>query len=166
MKYLIALLFLVASHGIAHSQAFDGITDGKVFLGYTNLGGNSTLDLQLDYGLGDWFSAGAQVTHLLLPADKTPSYTFSEKTNLTFFGRVHFSGIFTMPSKFTPYAGVDIGLNGLGVHAGAKYNFGERWGVYVQTLQGLLRYGETDDIRSTLFSKKWGASLGITYNLF
>lgn len=166
MKFILFLLCLVASYGTARSQAFDGVSDDKLFLGYANLGGKSAIDFQYDRGLGDWISAGGQVTYLFLPKKDGQSYTLPERANLTVFCRVHFAGIFTMPSQFSPYAGIDLSVHTFGMHGGVKYNFSERWGVYAQAQQGLCRLWGDENIWGNFFDRKFGVSLGITYNIF
>ena len=66
MKKIITLtIALLGAQFSSYSQAYDGYNDFKIFLGYVNVGGNSGIEYQNDYGRSDLFSWGTQVTYLI-----------------------------------------------------------------------------------------------------
>ena len=80
----------------------------------------------------------------------------------------HFQEICHLPSNFDFYAGPNISVRRyVGAMAGARYNFGEVVGAYVQGYYNIAKVLKLNDEKdNTPMSKKWGVSVGLTFNLF
>ena len=137
MKKTITLtLALLGVQLSSYSQAYDGYHDFKIFLGYSNVGGKYGVDFQLDKGLSDLVSYGANFTFLIKPDERETTdnvdNTFKkfDSFDIGAFFRFHFSESLNLSEKVDPYLGVDVSLRSIGAHAGIKYNFSETIGVY------------------------------------
>ena len=169
---IIILFFLIQFQSKA--QAYDGVIDKKVIAGYTLVGDKSGMELKYDIGLSDLVSIGVGITHLFF-ATPTPADTpenieyFIEKSDFGAFLNFHiFQKLISAP-QVDLYAGPDITFKSLGIHAGIKYNFSERFGLYFQASQSYSNslYGVGDATDHTLnhFGKQFSIATGLTINL-
>lgn len=182
-KNVLILLFVLSFAQNVKGQAYDGQGDFKIFGGYTNVGGKSGVDIQIDFGLGDLVSLGLKLTTLIKPDDREVLDSFditfqkAEAIDYGSFVRFHFSEPLNLSEKLDPYLGFDITFKSLGPHIGFKYNFSEYVGTYVHYSQSISTsltgdhvvngdtYGHyTDNIN--YFGNKAGISFGLTVNIF
>jgi len=169
---IIILFFLVQFQ--SNAQAYDGVIDRKVIAGYTLVGDKSGMELKYDMGLCDLVSLGVGITHLFF-ATPTPADTpdkieyFIEKSDFGAFLNFHvFQKLISAP-EIDLYAGPDLTFKSLGIHAGIKYNFSERFGLYFQASQSfsnsLFGLGDATDNPSNHFGKKFSIATGLTINM-
>jgi hypothetical protein len=169
---IIILFFLVQIQSKA--QAYDGAIDRKTIVGYTLVGDKSGMELKYDMGLSDLVSLGVGITHLFF-ATPTPADTpdkieyFIEKSDFGAFLSFHlFQKLIHVP-KIDIYAGPDLTFKSMAIHAGIKYNFSERFGLYFQASQSfsnsLYGLGGSTDDSSNHFGKKFTIATGLTINM-
>jgi len=169
---IIILFFLIQFQSKA--QAYDGVIDRKVIAGYTLVGDKSGMELKYDMGLSDLLSLGVGITHLFFttptPTDESDKIEyFIEKSDFGAFLNFHmFQKLINAP-EIDVYAGPDLTFKSLGIHAGIKYNFSERFGLYFQASQSfsnsLFGLGDATDNPSNHFGKKFSIATGLTINL-
>jgi hypothetical protein len=173
LRILTLILFLLIQYQ-SIAQAYDGGIDRKAIIGYTHVGDNSGMELKYDCGLSDLLSVGVGYTYLFfdtpVPADTQDKYTyFVEKSDFGLFLNFHLFQKQINTPEIDVYAGPDVTFKSLGIHAGVKYNFSERIGVYFQALQSFSNslYGVGDSSIGTtnLFGKQFAISTGFTINL-
>ncbi len=177
MKKLVlisALLFTSLYSTQCMAQAYDGKGDNKIFLGYTNIKGCSGAEWRLDSGMGDLFSMGFNATYLFIKIEPVSEDEGSDKfdkifknIDLGFLLNFHLSVPLNMNEKIDPYFGLVLNLKSAGLHAGVKYNFTERFGVYMQLTDSFIFAitGKSISWNESHFGKYIGVSGGITYNL-
>lgn len=170
MKIILSLfVFFVVGVNQLNAQAFDGLDDYKVFIGYMNLEGKSGLEVAYDYGLNDILSTGGYVKYALVDDievsdDVKVKLDGLDKFDLGVFIRAHLSEPLSMSTKIDPYLGGELSLKVIGAHAGVKYNFGEVLGVYGQvtrSFSGFILDEENSDFIN-IYAKKTIISGGIT----
>ncbi|WKW45769.1 hypothetical protein P3875_08210 [Myroides sp. JBRI-B21084] len=178
-KSIIAFFAFLGVQSGAFAQAYDGYGDLKVFLGYTNIGGNSGIEYQNNLGVNDLFSWGTQVTYLFSTKEKEAvgienGFKFIDKIDVGCFLRFHFLETLKLPKNVDVFLGGDASVHSLGVHTGFKYNFTEKIGVYGMYKQGLssimgesfsLSEDENGNPIPDFFAKKAAISVGITINM-
>lgn len=180
MKKIITLtIALLGVQFSSYSQAYDGYNDFKIFLGYVNVGGNSGIEYQNDYGRSDLFSWGTQAT-LLLNTGKSDAVGYEKTFNFldSFDGggfvRFHFRETLNLRENVDTYLGADFTVRSLGAHAGLKYNFSDVVGFYAMykqsfapVLKGDISLSEDSNGEPipSFFAKKAALSVGITFNL-
>ncbi len=150
------------------AQAFDADYDFKIFAGYLNKGGKSGVLLGAEYGRSRFFSFGCFAQALFnVKNDDGEKMEFISCTELNFRCNFHWTDVFHLPSNFDIYTGINTGLRAVGLQGGIRYNFSERFGLYGEVQQPLMRTFVSDDkdFYNKLFSKKFGFSVGFTINL-
>lgn len=172
----ICMLFSTISTKL-FAQAYNGITDVKLFLGYAHMNGNSVAELQLDEGRSDLFSYGFKMNLVVSNnVDPKPGPIVSEsniinRTDLSLYGRFHLAPTFGMSEKTDPYLGVDFSFRMPGLHAGFKYFFSETFGIYLQGSGNFFAmFVDPDEldkkgIYSSYYDVKSSLSGGIVINL-
>lgn len=171
---IIAITFLLIRTEIK-AQAYDGRIDRKLFLGYTNVGGNSGAEIKFEYGMKDWLSSGADFRYLFIETPPTSdqiekSGYFFQKSDFGIFLNFHPLQTIKKSTKFDVYIGPYASLKSIGLQLGAKYNFTERIGVYVNGIQSFGNSffgigGEPDDFVNH-FGKKTYVSVGFSLNVY
>lgn len=173
----IALLSLQFS---SYSQAYDGYNDNKIFLGYTNVGGNSGIEYQIDFGVNDLYSWGLQATYLIdTKVDNAgvgyeKGFKFLDSADAGIFIRFHFLEALKLPKNVDLYLGGDLTTKSLGAHTGFKYNISNIIGFYAMYKQSFapvlkgditLSQDTNGDPIPSFFAKKAALSAGVTFNL-
>lgn len=181
MKKTITLtIALLGVHFLSHAQRHNGYLDYKVFLGYTNVGGNSGVEYQNNFRRSELFSWGTQFTLLFNANDKSDAESF-EKTFKFLDGcdgggyvRFHFTEALNLRENVDPYLGADFTVRSLGAHAGIRYSFSEIVGVYAMYKQsfsssfmGDTKLSENEgEYTPSYFGKKAALSIGVTFRLY
>ncbi len=181
MKKIITLtIALLGAHFSSYSQAYDGYNDFKIFLGYVNVGGNSGIEYQNDYGRSDLFSWGTQVTYLINTKIDNDGegfekgFKFLDSFDGGGFARFHFREALNLREDVDTYLGADFTVRSLGAHAGFKYNISDVIGFYAMYKQSFVPLLKGDISLSedrngypieSFFAKKAALSVGITFNL-
>jgi hypothetical protein len=173
---ILALLSAFFSPVLLKAQAYDGQNENKVYLGYTNIGGGSGIELRADHGRGDIFSMGFNVTYLFYKIPSIGEYDSYDKVDyilenfdVGMLMNFHLSAPLHMDEKIDPYVGIFLNLKSAGLHGGCKYNFSERLGVYAQLAQSFttsLTGPVTNTGNDTRYGKNTILSAGITFNIF
>ena len=95
-----------------HAQAFDGDSDRKFFLGYTNVGGKNGVELGYENGINDYLSYGAKYAFIVDKSvesnDDGP--TFYDNSDLGFYLNFHLMEPLKLPDNFDIYMGPVISL--------------------------------------------------------
>lgn len=177
MKKIIFITVLVSIVLFAtrvHAQAYDSENENKVFLGYSNIRGGSGIELRVDHGRGDIFSMGFNATYLFFKIEQTVdddefdkfSYVM-ENLDLGALFNFHLSPALNMEENIDPYLGIFVNLKSIGLHAGCKYNFSERWGIYAQLAKSFSKslYSVSQSGNELHYSNYFGVSAGVTYNI-
>lgn len=178
-KSIIAFCTFLGVQSAAFAQAYDGYGDLKVFLGYTNIAGNSGIEYQNNLGVNDLFSWGSQATYLFSTKEKGAGdfekrFKFLDSFDVGFFLRFHFLETLKLPKNVDVFLGGDFSVHSLGVHSGFKYNFTDKIGIYGMYKQGLssvfgqnmsLSEDENGNPIPDFFAKKGALSVGITINM-
>ncbi len=169
--------FQFVSH--AQAQAYDGYNDIKMFLGYTNIGGNSGVEYQTDKGVNDLYSWGVQAVYLFdTKVDNEgvgyeKGFKFLDSFDGGIFIRFHFLQALQLPENFDLYLGGDLTIKSLGAHTGVKYNISKTIGFYAMYKQSFAPLLKGDITLSedrngepipSFFAKKAALSVGITFN--
>lgn len=181
MKKTITLtLVLLGIHFSSYSQAYDGYYDLKIFLGYVNVGGNSGIEYQNDFGVNDLFSWGTQATYLInTKVDNDgvgyeKQFKFLDSFDGGSFVRFHFREALNLRENVDTYLGADFTVRSLGAHAGFKYNISNVIGFYAMYKQSFapllkgdisLSEDRNGEPIESFFAKKAALSVGITFNL-
>jgi len=183
MKKIITLtIAIIGLHFISHAQAqaYDGYNDIKMFIGYTNIGGNSGIEYQTDKGVNDLYSWGLQATYLInTKVDNDgvgyeKGFKFLDSADAGIFIRFHFLEALKLPKNIDLYLGGDLTAKSLGAHTGFKYNISNTIGFYAMykqsfapVLKGDITLSEdrNGDPIPSFFAKKAALSAGITFNL-
>lgn len=181
MKKTITLtLALLGIQFSSYSQAYDGYYDLKIFLGYVNVGGNSGIEYQNDFGVNDLFSWGTQATYLInTKVDNDgvgyeKGFKFLDSFDGGGFVRFHFREALNLRENVDTYLGADFTVRSLGAHAGFKYNISNVIGFYAMykqsfapLLKGDISLSEDSNGKpiESFFAKKAALSVGITFNL-
>lgn len=163
------LLFALMAVTKVSAQAFDGDSDYKILVGYTDVGGRSGLEGGVDMGINDYLSYGAKITYIT-SGKKTSSDrpTSIDRTDLAAMLNLHFSELFSMNQRSDLYIGCSAGWRAVGLNAGFRYNFSEICGVYIQMQQNLWNSIASiahDNGDPCLYRKKTSLSVGFTFNI-
>lgn len=182
MKKTITLMLAllgVQFSSYAQAQAYDGYNDIKMFLGYTNIGGNSGIEYQTDKGVNDLYSWGGQAVYLFdTKVDNEgvgyeKGFKFLDSFDAGIFIRFHFLEALKLPENLDLYLGGDLTLKSLGAHTGIKYNLSKTFGFYAMYKQSFAPLFKGDITLSedsngepipSFFAKKAALSFGVTIN--
>lgn len=182
-KTLLTALLIAGVNFCANAQAYDGGEDGKIFLGYANVGGKSGIEAQIDRGISDLISYGGKFSFLIKPHDPKETSNTEEDMepfdtmDFAIFLRFHFSEALNLNERIDPFLSLEGGLKSAGVNAGIKYNFTETIGVFAMYNHSLSSsfYGDTEIIDDEMsiftdklnyFGKKSTISFGLTFNVY
>lgn len=122
---------------VAHAQAFDGDADFKVFAGYLNVGGKSGVAIGADKGFNDWLSMGCALNIVEKGHGNSDAETL-DRSDFMVTGNFHWQDALKLPMQFDIYTGLHAGIRTAGVQVGARYNFGETFGVYAEARQNIF----------------------------
>ncbi len=166
---LALLTLLITSAMSAGAQAYDGDFDWKIYAGYLNYGGKSGGEFGVDYGVSEYVSVNMTLRGVDSDPDEYGEKNFLNGCDAIMGVNCHFQSICHLPSNVDFYAGPNFSIRRyVGAMAGARYNFGEVVGAYVQgyyNIAKVLKLKNEDD-KDTPMSKKWGVSVGLTFNIF
>ncbi len=181
MKKIITLtIALIGINYSSQAQAYDGYGDTKIFLGYTNVGGNSGIEYQSDFGVNDLFSWGLQATYLInTKVDNDgvgyeKGFKFLDSADAGIFIRFHFLEALRLPKNVDVFLGGDITAKSLGAHTGFKYNVSNTIGFYAMYKQSFAPVLKGDITLSedrngepipSFFAKKAALTAGVTFNI-
>jgi hypothetical protein len=174
LLFFFAISFLLLRTEIK-AQAYDGRIDRKLFLGYTNVGGNSGAEIKFEYGLNDLLSSGADFRYLFIETPPTTdqiekSGNFFQKSDFGIFLNFHPLQTIKKSTKYDVYIGPYASLKSIGLQLGAKYNFTERIGVYINGIQSFgnsfFGIGGTPDDFTNNYGKKTYVSVGLSLNVY
>lgn len=167
LRFMLIMLFAVVATG-ARAQAYDGDFDWKLFAGYLNYGGKSGGEFGVDYGVNDYVSVSMTLRGVDSDPDEDGDKNFLNGCDAIVGVNCHFQEICHLPSNFDFYAGPNLSVRRyVGAMAGARYNFGEVVGAYVQGYYNIAKVLKLNDEKdNTPLSKKWGVSVGLTFNIF
>ena len=163
----VALVLTIATCSFeTHAQAFDADYDLKIFAGYLNKGGKSGVQLGIEYGRSRFFSLGCFLQSIFNVKDEDGEKTeFMENANMEIRCNFHWTDILHLPSNFDIYTGVNTSIRSVGLQGGVRYNFSERFGLYVEAQQPLFKVLSIEDFDNRYYNKKFGFSAGFTINL-
>jgi|GEM_PF-113559 len=181
-KLLLTSFTVMAMHLGANAQAYDGLEDSKLFLGYVNVGGKSGVEFQFDRGISDLVSYGARFTFLIKPDDREnqdnmdSQFKAFDSMDAALFFRFHFSEPLKLSERIDPFLSLDLGLKSIGSNVGIKYNFSETLGLYAMYNYSFSSSfigdhkvsGESYDVfedNVNFFGKKSSVMAGLTINL-
>jgi hypothetical protein len=172
---LLLIIQLFTGNILIKAQAYDGSIDRKLFLGYANVGGRSGAEFKYEAGYNDYFSGGINFAYLFnntdtIYVDETEKFTeFWYRCNAALIFNFHFLPDLSPSGNLDPYAGISLSFKSIGIQAGLKYNFSERFGCYGQILQSVSNsvIGISTDPGdyTNNFGKKTYLSIGLTCNL-
>jgi hypothetical protein len=172
---LLLIIQLFSGQILLKAQAYDGSIDRKLFLGYANVGGLSGAEFKYEAGYNDYFSGGINFAYLFnnadtIYADESEKATeFWYRCNAALFFNFHFLPNLSPSGKLDPYAGIYLSFKSIGIQAGLKYNFSERFGCYGQINQSVSNSVRSINTNpgdySNYFGKKTYLSVGLTCNL-
>lgn len=174
LLFIFAITFFLFRTEIK-AQAYDGRIDRKLFLGYTNVGGYSGAEIKFEYGTNDLISTGADFRYLFIDTPPTTdqfekSAYFFQKADFGIFLNFHPIQTIKKSTKFDVYIGPYVSLKSIGLQLGAKYNFTERIGVYINGIQSFgnsfFGIGGTPDDFVNNYGKKTYVSAGISLNVY
>ena len=134
---LVAAALMLLSVSGAKAQAFDGDADFKVFAGYLNVGGKSGVAIGADKGLNDWLSMGCAL-NIVEKGHGNPDAETLDRSDFMVTGNFHWQDALKLPMPFDIYSGLHAGIRTAGVQVGARYNFGETFGVYAEARQNVF----------------------------
>lgn len=184
MKKIITLtIALLGVHFSSYSQAYDGNGNGGIFLGYSNVGGKSGIEIQIDHSASDLISYGGKFSILIKPYDETETSNSEDDLqpfdtmDFGLFLRFHFSKAFNLNERIDPFVSIEGGLKSAGANAGIKYNFSDTIGVFAMYNHSFSSslYGDTEIVEDEMsilldklnyFGKKSTISVGLTFNVY
>ena len=162
-RLLLVSFFALSAAVQVHAQAFDGDSDRKFFLGYTNVGGKNGVELGYENGINDYLSYGAKYAFIVDKSvdsnDDGP--TFYDNSDLGFYLNFHLMEPLKLPDNCDIYMGPVISLKTMSFQTGARYNFGELFGVYASAQYNFFPTLARSEI-SGLYPYKFVFSAGIT----
>lgn len=165
VTFLVLTLALLTLHQSAVAQAFDGDDDNKIYVGYLNAGGLSGAVVGYDKGVNDWLSIGFGASYLAKDKHDVDNDGVNTRLDLMLTGNYHWQEILKLPMAVDVYSGLHVGLRTAGLQAGARYNFSETLGVFLEARQNLLTISKSSNDRKCYYYKKFCFSVGLTFNL-
>jgi outer membrane protein G len=179
-KNFIICLVLSLYTNLITAQAYDGVHEGKFYLGYMSSQGLSGIDFQIDKGISDYFSSGFRFNYIFNYEFEKPQQipglnfeientkdSFINKANLGFFLRFHFMEVFKLEDNIDPYVSVEATFKSLGANIGCKYNFTDSFGVYAQFGKGfsnsLASFANDESDFINIYGKNSYFVIGLTF---
>lgn len=165
-KIIIATLLVTIIPLSSRAQAYDGDADSKLFVGYLNFSGKSGAEIGYERGISDFLSCGIMLRYVEGEKDSDGDCNFLYGVNGAAVLNCHFQDCLKLPHTADIVAGPRVSLRSdVGIAVGIRYNFGEVVGVYAQTERNLLRIVKPNNDFPSPYTKKWGFSVGLTFNL-
>ena len=156
-----AMLFAAAPE--ASAQAFDGDDDFKAFAGYLNAGGMSGVVVGIDKGANDWLSIGFAASYI--GKDKRDRNNEARlRWDMMLTGNYHWQEVLNLPMPFDIYTGIHAGIRSVGVQGGARYNFSETFGIYVEARQNIFDVVKSSGDVDCYYYRKFCFGAGLTVN--
>ena len=165
LRFLVLTLAFFALHQSAVAQAFDGDDDNKIYAGYLNAGGLSGAVVGYDKGVNDWLSIGFGASYLAKDSKDVDNDGVNTRLDLMFTGNYHWQEALKLPMAVDVYSGLHVGLRTAGLQAGARYNFSETLGVFLEARQNLINISKSSNDPDCYYYKKFCFSVGLTFNL-
>ena len=166
MKKVIFTLALAAM-GLANAQtvAYKGKGDVKGQLAANTQSGGTGILGSLDYGLGESFSIGGQLSYLL---GVNEINGFKPEFGDRFDAKVRFNAnlgsVMKLPSNIDIYPGLDLGLRNFGGHLGARYFFDKGFGMFTEIQVPFAKYNSDNKLFNNL-NNQFNFTIGASFDL-
>jgi len=163
MKNILSILAFL-SICLVNSQAFTGKGDQKFQVG-ANLQDEATgINISYDYGLGESFSIGFSSSYAL-GLDSEIDADFGDRIDLKGRFSANLGNVINVDENFDVYPGLNISLKNFGGHVGARYFFGNGFGVFTEANFPLAKYNEDDADIGNFIHNQFALNLGAVFQL-
>lgn len=166
-KQLFIVLFIF-SWGAANAQstkAYKGKGDVKGQIGANFQKGGSGIMADLDFGIGRSFSLGIQMGYLLgVNEIGGVKPGFGDRFDVRARCNANLGGVLQLPSNMDIYPGLDLGLKNFGGHLGARYFFGEGFGLFSEIQFPFAKYSYENKPFHNL-NNQFNFSIGASFDL-
>lgn len=131
MNMLFVAVILFFGSNMVYAQAYEGMGDQKVQVGFSPYGNGSGITGTYDYGIHEYFSVGGGGEFYFgNDGDDDPNFYIFGRAN------AHLGELINLPSNMDLYPGIDVGILGddvgFGGHLGFRYFFQDNLGAYIE----------------------------------
>lgn len=163
MKKVITFIIVLVTVSIS-AQTFAGKNDSKFQVG-ANIQNNATgLNISYDYGLGENFSVGISSTYAL-GVRKEFDAKFGDRFDIRARFNANLGSILNVDENFDVYPGLSLGLKNFGGHLGARYFFGQGFGLYTEFGFPLAKYDTSNLTVAEKIHNQIYVNLGTVFNI-
>ncbi|WP_124641958.1 MULTISPECIES: DUF6646 family protein [Amniculibacterium] len=157
----------LAIFGLSNAQtvAYKGKGDVKGQLAANFQKGGTGVLAGVDYGLGESFSIGAQMSYLL-GVDEIAGVKpdFGDRIDAKVRFNANLGSVLKLPSNIDVYPGLDLGLKNFGGHIGARYFFDKGFGVFSEVQFPFAKYSDKNKLFHNL-NNQFNFTIGASFDL-
>ncbi len=159
------IVFLSGAVSAQNTVAYKGNGDVKGQIAANFQKGGTGILASLDFGLGKSFSLGFQMGYLL-GVDELGGVKpgFGDRFDIRARCNANLGGVLQLPSNVDVYPGLDLGLKNFGGHLGARYFFGEGFGLFSEIQFPFAKYSYEKKAFSNL-NNQFNVSVGASFDL-
>lgn len=164
-KVFFALAITVFGFASAQTVAYKGKGDLKGQLAANFQKGGTGVLAGLDYGLGESFSIGAQMSYLL-GVDEIGGVKpdFGDRFDAKVRFNANLGSVMKLPSNIDFYPGLDLGLKNFGGHVGARYFFDKGFGLFSEIQFPFAKFSDKDKLFHNL-NNQFNFTIGASFDL-
>lgn len=164
-KVIFTLALAVCGLVTAQTTAYKGKGDVKGQLAANFQKGGTGVLAGLDYGLGESFSIGAQMSYLL-GVDEVAGIKpeFGDRFDAKVRFNANLGSVMKLPSNIDFYPGLDLGLRNFGGHVGARYFFDKGFGIFSEIQFPFAKYNDNDKLFNHL-NNQFNFTIGASFDL-
>lgn len=164
-KVFFALAITAFGFASAQTVAYKGKGDLKGQLAANFQKGGTGVLAGLDYGLGESFSIGAQMSYLL-GVDEVAGIKpeFGDRFDAKVRFNANLGSVMKLPSNIDFYPGLDLGLRNFGGHVGARYFFDKGFGIFSEIQFPFAKYNDNDKLFNHL-NNQFNFTIGASFDL-
>ena len=157
----------LAIFGLSNAQtvAYKGKGDVKGQLAANFQKGGTGVLAGVDYGLGESFSIGAQMSYLL-GVDEIAGVKpdFGDRIDAKVRFNANLGSVLKLPSNIDVYPGLDLGLKNFGGHVGTRVFFDKGFGMFAEAQFPIARFN-TEASNYRLLNNQFAFVVGASFDL-
>jgi len=163
MKNILSIIALLSAI-ISNAQAFSGSGDQKFQIA-ANIQDEATgINVSYDYGLGESFSIGISSAYAL-GVDDLLDADFGDRFDLKGRFSANLGNVLNVDENFDLYPGLNLSLKNFGGHVGARYFFGNGFGVFTEANFPIAKYDEDDLNPANVIHNQFVLNIGAVFDL-
>ncbi len=164
MKNIIVGVLVIFGVATMNAQAFSGKGDSKFQVGASFQDNGTGIIASYDKGLGENFSIGL-ATGYVLGVNEAIDADFGDRINLVARFNANLGSVIDLGDHIDIYPGLNLSLKQFGGHLGARYFFGDGFGIFSEFSIPFAKYDNSTLSAAQLLNNQFVFGIGAVFNL-